>query len=132
MVKVPHGSAEMKQATARARETIDEFIEALEAGSPDSYGFTVSVPVRDGDLVEHMWLTDVVSSCGRLSGRIDNKPQKVSTAKLGQRLSVAKNEINDWMYFRGPRAIGNRTLRVLLADMPEDQAEALKLQLGWD
>jgi uncharacterized protein YegJ (DUF2314 family) len=46
--------------------------------------------------------------------------------KIGQKWTIKKAEISDWMYMRGGKMYGNYTLRPLLKTIP--QAEAAKLR----
>jgi uncharacterized protein YegJ (DUF2314 family) len=122
----------MTKAIAEARATVDEFIGALEGQDPGDESFTVKVPVRDGDEVEHFWLSNVSYADGEFTGAIDNDPQFVSNVRVGQQYSVAKEGISDWMYFHDGVAIGNRTLRAMFPRMPEEEVAALEEMLGWD
>jgi len=49
---------------------------------------------------------------------INNKPDKVTTIKMGERASVEPSEISDWMYIENRKLVGGFTLRVLRDGMP--------------
>lgn len=119
---------EMQAAIDRARREVDVFIAELSKNEADSY--SVKAPIKDGAIVEHFWLKDVTYKNGRFDGTIDNEPADVSNVKLGQRWSLAKNEISDWLYMKGGKMYGNYTLRPMLPALPPDEAGMLKAMLA--
>lgn len=70
----------------------------------------------------------------------DNGPRKdymnqsgdVKRVKLGQRYEFGFADVSDWMYRNEVGVMqGCRTLRVLLADMPPDEAAQISASMGW-
>lgn len=128
LVTAGYDEAEMEAAIARARKEVDQFIVELEKGTDTSYA--VKVPIEDKGKTEHFWLTDIVYRDGQFEGKIGNEPGIVSNVKLGQKWTVKKNEISDWMFMRKDKIHGNYTLRPLLKTMPKDEAEKIKSMLA--
>ncbi len=110
---------EMNAAMARARATIEPVLQKLEEGSVDT--FSVKVQVKDGEQVEYFWLNNIDFQDGIFTGTIDNDPEVVHNVKLGQKVTVKKGEIADWLYTKNGKMYGNYTLRVLLKKMPPEE-----------
>ena len=59
-------------------------------------------------------------------GTINNDPNIVASVKLGDRIEIPEADISDWLYMRGGKMVGNRTLVPLLKTMPAKEAEAYR------
>lgn len=119
--------AAMDVAIAKARGSVQDFIAVLEAQSAESY--SVKAPIKDGEKIEHFWIVDVIYKDGMFTGTIGNEPGFVTTVKYGQKWSLKKEEISDWMYTKNDRIYGGYTIDPLLDSMPADEAKALREQL---
>lgn len=131
VVRVEADDPLMVQAISEARDTVDEFVEALQTRAPTDSDFSVKAPVRDGSEVEHFWLVEVSYQAGNFAGLIGNTPQAVTTVQEGQPYSISAADISDWMFFRNGKAVGARTLRAMFPRLPAEEVAALKQQLGW-
>lgn len=120
IVTVDANDAEMNAAMTRARATIEPVLQKLEEGSVDT--FSVKVGIQDGGQVEYFWLNNIDFQDGIFTGTIDNAPERVHNVKLGQKITVKKGDIADWLYRKNGKMYGNYTLRVLLKKMPPDEA----------
>ena len=103
----------MSAAKDKARSTVDQFFAALNSPKPTQSAFSVKLPIKDGEHVEHMCLTPVHFAGDKFVGLINNEPDRVTTVKLGDEAEVAKTEISNWMYVDNGKLIGGYTLRVL-------------------
>lgn len=119
---------EMDVAIADARKSIDRFLAELKNPTGDSHA--VKVPVVDGEHTEHFWMSDLKVIGGEFRGVINNEPAKVTNVKLGQSWSIKVNEVSDWMYMKDGKIVGNYTLRPLLKNMPDDEAESIRGMLA--
>jgi uncharacterized protein YegJ (DUF2314 family) len=119
---------EMEAAIARARSEVDSFIAELSAPAGSTHA--VKVPIKDGEQTEHFWLSDVTFQNGEFTGTIDNDPGTVGNVKIGQKWTVKKDEISDWMFMRDGKMHGNYTMRPLLKAMPEEEAAKLRSLLA--
>jgi len=119
---------EMDAAIARARSEVDSFI--AELSKRNGSDFAVKVPIQDKDETEHFWLTDIVYRNGKFEGVIGNDPGIVSNVKSGQKWTVKKSEISDWMFMREGKMYGNYTIRPLLKSMPEEEAAKFRSMLA--
>lgn len=124
VVKDGYDVQEMQAATARAQREVDNFIGELSKGN--GADFAVKAPISGNGQVEHFWLADVVYKDGEFTGVINNDPSMVTTVKLGQKWTIKRGEISDWMFMRDGKMHGNYTLRPLLKTLPADQAAELK------
>lgn len=118
---VESGDSQMNAAIETARATVDDFIAALEAPRPSRSDYSVKVRIADGELAEHMWILPVRYENGKFHGTINNEPNQLTTVGLGDEVSVAKEEISDWMYVEGDKLVGGYTLRAVRASLPEGE-----------
>jgi uncharacterized protein YegJ (DUF2314 family) len=128
LIEGGYDEEEMEAAIARARSEVDSFITEMSKGTGTD--FSVKVAIEDKDETEHFWLKDIVYRKGKFEGVIDNDPGMVSNVKRGQKWSVKKSEISDWLFMRDGKMHGNYTLRPLLKTMPEEKAAKLKSMLA--
>ena len=98
VTRVADDDPQMNAAIEKARSTADTFIAVLKSPKPGQSGFSVKMLVSDGTNHEHIWLSPVVFDGKVFRGMINNKPDKVTTIKMGERASVEPSEISDWMY----------------------------------
>ncbi len=117
-----YDQAEMDAAIEQARENVDLFIAAMQAG--DGTDFAIKEPITDKNETEHFWLTDVTYADGQFKGLVGNDPGIVKNVKFGDERIVKKEAISDWLYFKDGKMRGNYTLPVLLKSAsPEERAE---------
>lgn len=128
LVKGGYDEQEMEAAIDRARSEVDSFIAEMSKGNGTD--FAVKVPLEDKEETEHFWLTDIVYRNGKFEGKIGNEPGMVTNVKEGQKWSVKKSEISDWMFMRDGKMHGNYTMRPLLKTMPEEEAAKFRSLLA--
>ena len=57
-------------------------------------------------------------------GKINNQPVDVKNVRLDQSVTVAPNEVTDWMFIKDGKLIGGYTTRVFYARLsPEKRAQ---------
>jgi uncharacterized protein YegJ (DUF2314 family) len=125
---VQHNTA-MRRAVHQARRTVGVFINALGHRSPGQYDFEVKKPFRQGDVVEHIWLSKVTFRGNRFHGYVDNRPRKIKGLKMGDRVSVNANEISDWAFVENGRLVGGYTIRVLYFELSPKERAAMEKEL---
>lgn len=132
IVSVPSDDPAMEAAFARARATLDDFLKVLAAPPPDTRGFAVKLPIRDGGKVEYFWVIDIEREGDRFTGRINNTPRSVRTVREGQVIAFMRADIRDWMYLdeARQRMIGNFTLCALLTREKPAHAAEMKRTFG--
>ena len=124
VVNVSTGDAKMNAGMATARATVAEFTAALASPKIGQTAFSVKMPVSDGSVTEHIWLSGVTYDGKAFHGTINNKPETVHTVKLDQAVTVPATEISDWMFVDNGVLAGGYTIRVLRDQMaPAERAE---------
>ncbi len=122
------GEADMEAAIAKAKGEVSTFIEALLAPTPSQTYFSVKkpFPYNEGESVayEHIWLSDVTYKDGIFTGLVGNEPMDTDV-KLGDEVTVAKEDVSDWMIIDGGKLVGGYTIRVLHDRMNADEQAQL-------
>ena len=114
VVYVDGDDAAMNEAIAQARAHVDVFAREL-AGSSDDRLFAVKKAFSDSGGTEHMWLSDVKAVATGFEGRLENVPEKVTGVKKGERHTVTREELSDWLITdEQGRMWGGYTLRLVL------------------
>jgi uncharacterized protein YegJ (DUF2314 family) len=114
----------MNAAMEKARSNVGTFIAALKSPKAGQSSFSVKMAFTDGTNTEHMWLTLVTFGGTNFQGAVNNEPEKVKAVKLGQKVTVARDKISDWMYVENGKLVGGETLRVLRAWLtPTERAD---------
>lgn len=129
VIMVADDDPKMLAAIDKARSTADTFIAALNAPMPSQAEFAVKLGVKDGEKVEHMWLSPVRFEGGKFHGVINNDAELVRTVKLGDTVTAEKSEISDWMYVQDGRLVGGYTIRVLRDQMGESERKEMDQSL---
>lgn len=120
-------NAAMKRAVHEARRTVGVFIQAVQHPGAGQHDFQVKKPFIQGDVVEHLWLSDITFSGNRFHGYVDNTPRRIKGLKMGDRVSVNPSEITDWAFVENGRLVGGYTIRLLYAELsPEGRKELEK------
>ena len=128
LVESGYDEKEMDAAIARARAEVDSFLGEL--AKPTGTDHAVKAPIEDRGETEHFWLTDISFKNGEFEGTINNDPGMVGNVKFGQKWTIKKDEISDWMFMRDGKIHGNYTMRPLLRAMPEDEAATFRSMLA--
>ena len=102
----------MNAAIQEARRTVPQFLAAMQAAKPGQR-FTVKMRVSDGTVTEHMWLDGLSYDGKRFSGTLEDDPFQVKGYHKGQTMTVAPNDISDWIIFEGKKRTGAYTEKVL-------------------
>jgi uncharacterized protein YegJ (DUF2314 family) len=122
----------MRAAFEKARAGLDGFLALLDKPPPDTRLYSVKIAIRDGNVNEFFWLTDLTRSGDRFLGRLNNTPRSVKTVHEGQMLTFSREEIRDWMYVDDARQrmVGNFTLCALLTKESPKSAAEMKRATG--
>ncbi|MDX8497161.1 DUF2314 domain-containing protein [Mesorhizobium sp. VK4C] len=110
----------MQGAKAKGHSTLPRFHELMDARTPGTY--TVKFPLTQNGATEHIWMQLVAFSDGHFVGLLADKPVNGNQYKMGDRMTVAEADVEDWMIRNGGDVYGGYTVRQALADMPKEQA----------
>lgn len=89
--------ARMNAAMQRARATLPAFNAYLPRAARGEVSASLKAVFREGDEVEHMWITDVTLRDGRYHGTLNNRPMGVRNVAEGDPVTVSPDEVSDWM-----------------------------------
>lgn len=131
MIRVADDDPEMHQAIAEARRTVATIIAALKAPKPTQQAFAVKKPFREGDVVEHIWLSDISFDGTTFKGRVDNEPVDVKNVKAGATATVAPGEIDDWFFVEDGKLVGGTSLRLLHQRMSPAEKKDFEANIGF-
>lgn len=96
LIEVAGDDPIMVRAVAGAREAWPEFVAAFDASAGEN--FSLKAPVRRGDDTEFIWIRVTSIEGGRVYGTLGNDPAHLPGLKLGSKVSVPVEELNDWIY----------------------------------
>jgi uncharacterized protein YegJ (DUF2314 family) len=117
----------LKAARQKARDTLPRFVSLMKSGMKAT--FTVKFPLTQNGHTEHIWLQVADVTDGAFVGLLANEPVNGTKYKLGQPMTVAKADVEDWMVRTGNEIYGGYIVRFQLKDMPKPQAERLAAML---
>lgn len=113
VVAVNSNDPGMKTAISKARASSGQLIAALAARPPGATDFAIKKMFRDANGTEHIWLTNIHYNGKKFTGEVGNKPEIVQYVKLGEKESVERDEITDWMYVQKGKLMGGYSIRLL-------------------
>ena len=113
---------------AEARKSLDHFRKVLDSGAGENHA--VKVAIHDGEDTEHFWLIEVSPIDGGFRGTLNNEPGVVSNVSFGDEIDATSDNISDWLYLLDEEMHGNYTLRVMLPNMPADEAAFYESKLA--
>ncbi|MBX3567303.1 MAG: DUF2314 domain-containing protein [Rhizobiaceae bacterium] len=115
------GDAKMNAAKQTGRSTLPRFRELIAAGTPGTY--TVKFPLTQNGATEHIWLQLTDYRDGQFVGLLANKPVNGTKYAMGDEMTVAEADIEDWMIRSDDAIYGGYTARAALKDLPKEQAD---------
>jgi uncharacterized protein YegJ (DUF2314 family) len=110
-------------ARKKARETLPRFVGLMNSGMKAT--FTVKFPLTQDGHTEHIWLQVADMQHGNFIGRLANAPVNGTQYMMGQFMTVAAADVEDWMVRTPDGIYGGYTARYALKDLPKQQAEQL-------
>lgn len=131
MVYIANEDERMNWAIEKANLTLWYFEESLKNPQPHQVYFSVKVRIMDGDIGEHIWLTEPhFDEEGNLFGTVGNEPVDIKTVKLEQKIGVDRDFISDWMIIEGGRLVAGYTLRAIRDGIPDDKKPEFDQSVG--
>ena len=114
----------MQDAKTSGRSTLKRFHELMDAGTPGTY--TVKFPLTQNGATEHIWMQLTDYRDGAFVGLLANDPVNGSKYKMGDQMTVAEADVEDWMVRSQDAIYGGYTARVALDSMPKEQADKFR------
>jgi uncharacterized protein YegJ (DUF2314 family) len=126
VVEVRAADAEMNAAIAHARDTLPTFWASYDAPKPTESGHCLKVRFAGDGYVEHIWMADIEKlPDGNYSGRFGNEPSD-ALGDIFDQAEFDEADITDWMFMRNDKIVGGETIRVVLKQMPKEDADKLR------
>jgi len=129
---VADDDAAMNAIIAEARATVGSFLAELKAPAADESFFSVKYPFKTDEgsetKVEHIWLGDIAEENGKFFGIVGNDPFYIKGMKNGDRVEFDIASISDWMYYKGARIVGGKSMKYILENtknLTEDEKKFL-------
>ena len=118
--------AEMNLAVKNAKRSLPEFEKALESKNPNFSNFALKqrFDTADGN-GEHIWIGEIELRNGKYFGIVQNDPVDVKDLHLGYSVEVVNDWISDWMYYDKNIVKGAFTVRVMRANMSEEELKEM-------
>jgi uncharacterized protein YegJ (DUF2314 family) len=114
----------MNAAKRKARETVPRFVAMIGDRAEGTY--SLKFPLTQNGKTEHIWLQVMGFKDGKFYGYLANTPVEGNAYKLGDVMTVKQADVEDWMVRSDTAIYGGYTTRVMLADFPGEEADALK------
>lgn len=127
--------AEMNAAIRQAQDTLDDFIGHLQKPQPTQKGFSIKArfPYDADNNYEHIWLVDVSYTGVVFKGRIGNdRLFYVKDLKYGDVVTIAREDVSDWMFVEDGKLVGGFTFRVIWNRMSPQEREELGKTLWFE
>ena len=83
--------------------------------------FKQKVDELEDPIVEHMWINEINFDGEKINGVLMNAPNELTNIAIGDSVSVALNEISDWMLAIQGKTYGGYTIQVLRSNMSEKE-----------
>lgn len=119
------GDSEMNAAKKTGQSTLPRFRELIAAGTPGTY--TVKFPLTQNGATEHIWMQLIDYRDGKFIGLLANDPVNGNQYKMGDPVTVADADVEDWMVRSDDAIYGGYTARVALESLPKEQAEKYRV-----
>lgn len=116
----------MLAATAEARRTWPEFLQAFRNKPVNSESFSAKFPFDAPDQKEFMWVEVVSINGDTVVGRLGNDPVWVKDLKLGDEVKMKVSQLSDWMYLKDGEIIGGYTVKVLMDKQKQQEKQQEK------
>jgi uncharacterized protein YegJ (DUF2314 family) len=114
----------MNAAIARARATLPVFNGYLSRAAGGEVEAIIKAEFHQGDVVEHMWVTDVTFDGRAYHGRLINRPMELTNVRQGDAVTIHPGHVSDWVVVEDGVGLGNfTTLEFRRRMKPAERAE---------
>lgn len=119
--------AEMESASRQARETLDVFIQKIETSHPDRTFVAVKARFFPPDEpAQDIWVDEVTYANGVFRGSMGDDIPSLKLS-MGEKITIAREDIVDWMIVENGKLIGGYTIRLAVSHMsPEEKQRFLE------
>jgi len=101
----------LRSAEAEARRRFPEFEAAFT--KKDGTNFSVKARISSETNSEHIWVAVDTIARDVIRGRLGNEPVDLGQLKIGSKVEVQRDKIEDWSFMRGGAPVGLFTVPVI-------------------
>jgi uncharacterized protein YegJ (DUF2314 family) len=110
--RVAHANPELQTAARRAQAELDHFIEQLGHPKPgERFALKAGFDTEVGP--EYLWVRDPAFENGVFTGVLDQAPLVYKEAKKGDKVTIRRQQVYDWLIKDGSTTQGGYTEQVL-------------------
>lgn len=122
----------INKAIDKAKNTLADFNKALQSKNPSYSEFAVKKKyLTNNGYAEHMWIAGITIENGDYKGFLNNDPEQNIGVKLGDKVTVKKSEITDWMYLDNDVLKGGYTIRAIRNKLSKEERKKMDADLGF-
>ena len=115
-VRVAANDTQMEEAAHKANSMWSVFVNAFDHRHPGQ-AFAIKAPFTDGQEIEYMWLLVSAINDEKVTGMLDNDPIYLRNIHAGDIVTVAIEQVNDWLYTDKGEIVGGFTTEALSKQM---------------
>lgn len=120
------------KAIAEAKSKLGDFVQVMESRSEHATGFSIKKGFKaDNGETEYIWVEDVKIVEGGFEGKIGKKPVNNIGVKLGDAVTVATDDVVDWMYMEQSSLRGGYTVVALVYGTPQEAQAERGMGIDW-
>ena len=131
VTKVEDDDEAMNAAVQKGKETFPQFEKNWKRKGIDGFSIKLGLKTVE-DSLEHIWFTPIKIEGDQITATCANDPEHIAGLKFGDRLTVDRSAVSDWMILTDGKCYGGYTIRVLaerepaaappfeFADFPDD------------
>lgn len=111
VIQVSDDDPRMIAAVEEAQRRWPEFVAAFEQRNGEN--FSVKAPVTAGDNTEFIWLNVTAIENQVIYGQLANEPVSLGNLKIGSKVRVMVEKLNDWVVVQNGQPVGLFTAKVI-------------------
>jgi uncharacterized protein YegJ (DUF2314 family) len=114
---------EMNEAIDSAKSTLQLFENAFRSKKYDESSFVLKVRFDTPKGFEHIWVNNIEMEKNNYYGTINNIPESTTEVKEGEKITIDKTNITDWLYNDNGTLRGGYTIKVIRNRMTKEERE---------
>lgn len=131
VIVLPTEDSAMHLAEIAAKETLPLFLARAKTPPPTWQSYGIKARFEGSETQEVIWIDRFEDlGDGSFTGYLANDPVDMPGYSIGSKVDFQYDDIADWSVVMGGRGYGFYTLPPLLAEMPEDEAAAVRAFLA--
>lgn len=79
--------------------------------------FSQDIDPGSEPIVEHMWINNIMFDGEAIKGTLINTPNKLTNIENGDEVTIALNQISDWLFSNGKKTYGGFTIQAMRSEM---------------